>query len=413
MPHSDCIAKLKALLASNAGKRANGEIASNLTTSSYGSVLTKIFKQLHRLGYKLDDPRNLKLKHIEVLCRHWLKTGKKISTIQTELSILRNFCKWIGKSGMIKSLAKIVPDVDPATLKNVKLARESKSWTENGVDVAEKIQEADDLDGRFGLMLRMSLAFGLRRGEALQLQPKAADLGDMLALHKTKNGRPRMIPIDTPEQRTVLEFVQSKMRSKNVFLGWEVTTRGERATLEYSLGRYNRLMARIGVTRDLVGTTGHGLRAQFAENAALIASLIPPTLGGTSGQLEREELNMKRARVSEQLGHSRISITGAYYGSFGREGSLDDAERGKRNIESSLQKLSSSLFVPVPSHRQADCIRLIDELAYVGIDITVRQVHLLWFTHSQRYAQEWIELRGRNIAALEAAALALSKHGDT
>ncbi len=412
MSHSDCVAKLKALLALCAGKRANGEIAANLTTSSYGSVLKKSFKQLHLLGYKLDDPQNLKLKHIEVLCRHWLKTGKKVSTIQTELSILRNFCTWIGKSGMIKSLVEIVPDVDPATLKNVKLAKESKSWTENGIDVAAKIQEADELDWRFGLMLRMSLAFGLRRIEVLQLQPISADLGDMLALHKTKNGRPRMIPIDTPEQRSVLDFVKSKMKSKNALLGWEVTTSGERATLKYSVGRYNRLMARMGVTRDVVGTTGHGLRAQFAENAALIASLIPPTLGGTGGQLEREELNMKRARVSEQLGHSRISITGAYYGSFGREGSADDAERAKRNIESSLQKLSSLLFVPVSSHRQADCIRLIDELAYVGIEITVRQVHLLWCTHSQRHAQEWIELMGRNVAALEAAALALSKQGN-
>lgn len=400
---------LNSILAEHGTKRVNGKVASDSTSSGYTDVLTKCFRQLLELGFKLQDPRNIGEKHIEALCRKWYAAGIAPGTMKSELSRLRIFCGWIGKNGMVRSLEEILPDVDAAKLKVSRVAKRSKSWSENGIDVAAKIAEADELDWRFGLMLRMSLAFGLRRKEVVQLKPWKSDKDDKLAVYEAKNGRPRDVYIDTLEQRVVLDYVKSKIVRKAGYLGWETTERGIPATLEYSVGRYNRSMAKIGITKSEVDVSGHGLRAQFAENAALIAQMIPPTLGGTAGQMDRGDLNVKRAQVSELLGHSRISITAAYYGSFGRETTQDEVNRCKKNIEKALQQCPPENLKRVPVDRLADCTKIITELAALEIVINVREVQMLWEIHSQRHALAWTKPVDGNAEAIEAAALRIFK----
>ena len=72
---------------------------------------------------------------------------------------------------MVKSLPKYLPQVDKNDLKVRKAALTSKSWSENGVDIKEKIYQADAIDWRFGLMIRMMLTFGLRRKEVTHNKP--------------------------------------------------------------------------------------------------------------------------------------------------------------------------------------------------------------------------------------------------
>ncbi len=50
--------------------------------------------------------------------------------------------------------------------------------------------------------------FGLRREEAMKIQPSAADQGDCLYLKTswTKGGRPRTIPITTTIQREIFTY---------------------------------------------------------------------------------------------------------------------------------------------------------------------------------------------------------------
>ena len=57
------------------------------------------------------------------------------------------------------------------------------------------------------MSLRLQQAFGLRREEALKIQPRWADRGDHLQLKAswTKCGRERTVPIRTQEQRALLE----------------------------------------------------------------------------------------------------------------------------------------------------------------------------------------------------------------
>jgi integrase len=404
------IQKLNEILSIHATKRVNGKVASHSTTTSAGQTLRTCFSDLTELGYRLQDPHNLSEKHLTALCVHWRANGRATSTIQERLSRLRVFAGWIEKPGLVKSLATYLPDVPAKELRVRKVADKSKGWTENDIDVAAKIREADMLDRRFGMMLRVALAFGLRRMEVVQLRPWKSDRGDKLAVYHAKNGRPRDVYMDTPEQRTVLDQVKASV-SKSGHLGWAHTTRGEVATLEYSIARYNKCMAKIGITREEAGVTGHGLRAQYAENAALIAQMIPPTLGGTGGQMSRDDLMMKRAQVSELLGHSRVSITGSYYGSFGRNATPDDADRCKANISGGLTKLADQLLVPVPPERMPDCIQLVGELSLLDIEVTAKQAYHLWHLHSLRHGQDWVKPRKGNAEAMEVEAMKINRSG--
>lgn len=400
---SNLITELNKLLAKHSGTRVNGRVASDRTSSSYGEGLRAMFKKLLSLGYKLEKPENLSERHVEALCKEWYRLERSPKTMQVNLSHLRIFAGWVGKENMVKDIHHYLPDVPREKLKVKTVAQRSKSWSENGIDVAVKIAEADALDWRFGLMLRLQLSFGLRRMEVIQAVPWKNDHGDKFAAYATKGGRPRDIHIETPEQRQVLDMVKARLK-KTETLGWPTRPDGSASDLAYSTRKYSRLLPQIGITRSQALVTGHGLRAQFAENAALIASLIPVTLGGTGGQMDKDELNLQRARVSEKLGHSRVSVTPAYYGSFPRDNTPDSPDRTKVAVEAAVARIPADRIKEIPDGRLDDCIHLTAELMTSRAFIEPRATHALWEYHSSRHNSAWLTLGPDNIAALESAA---------
>jgi site-specific recombinase XerC len=394
---------LNKLINTHAGTRVNGKVASDRTTRSYGEGLRSMFKTIQALGFKLEKPENLSEKHIEALCKEWYRLGRTPKTMQVNLSHIRIFAGWIGKGNMVKDIHHYLPNVPRDQLRVSTVAKRSKSWSENGIDVATKIAQADAVDWRFGLMLRLQLSFGLRRMEVIQAIPWKNDHGDKFAAYATKGGRPRDVHIETSDQRQVLDMVKARLK-KGEALGWPTRPDGSSSDLAYSMRKYSRLLPQIGITRKEALVTGHGLRAQFAENAALIASLIPVTLGGTGGQMEKDEINLRRARVSEKLGHSRLSVTPAYYGSFPRDNTPDSPERTKLAVEAAVVKIPVSCIKEIPDERLDDCIRLTSELMSVRAFIEPRATHALWAFHCSRFNTEWMTPGPQNIAALEAAA---------
>lgn len=402
---------LSTILREHAYTRANGKVASERTVSSRTEVLKKCFNDLHDLGYRLQNPRNLNEQHIAALCKHWLAEGKAVTTMQEYISKLRLFGEWIGKPTMVKSLWTYLPDVPRDQLKVIKAARRSKSWTENGIDLAEKIALADAIDRRFGLMVRFQYSFGLRRKEVLSTHPWQADQGDKFVVYpgEAKTGRARDIYIYTPEQRTVFDYVKSKV-GKGEHLGWQTRLDGGEASYEYNVRRYNRAMRKIGITHDISGVTGHGLRAQYAENAALVVGLLSPTLGGSKDQMDREDLNIRRMWVSELLGHSRLNITDPYYGGFGRRGAVEPTDRRRINIERCLSHLTNDVLDPVPDELISDCATILAQLERMGVRMDLRQACFLWKLHSTRHASSWLSTFDGAATAIEAAALRVEKH---
>jgi integrase len=409
---------LDAYLAEHAGTRVNGNKASIETATRHGEALRAAARRLHARGYKLTDLSNVGDRHIKALCEDYVARGLAPKTIAGYLSHLKIFCERNGKKGLVKTVFHYLPDVPKEKVKVSTIAKKSKSWHEAGINVQEKILEAEAIDPRFGVILLMQVAFGLRRKEALQLKPWVVDHDDKVAATKTKNGRPRSIYIDTPEQRWALDRAKAITKGKNDTLGWKERQdnrpfRGKdiaHASYSYSKNHYNYLMRKIGITKQDAACTGHGLRAQYAENSALLRGLIPPTLGGSGGQMDKDDRDVIRLQVSEALGHSRLSVTGAYYGSFGRNNDPDAPSAIKREIEAALDAISPEQLKSVPSERNIDCASLSVELSEIQVFTDLRRIQFLWENHSRRNAVDWVSLgKDSNLAALKAAATSVLK----
>ena len=120
--------------------------------------------------------------------------------------------------------------------------------------------------------------------------------------------------------------------------------------------------------------------------------------------MEKDEMNLQRAKVSEKLGHSRISVTPAYYGSFGRNNTADSPDRTKVAVEGAVRNIPAELIKEIRSDRLDDCARLTLELMAVRAYIEPRATQALWEYISSRHNTEWLSLGENNISSLEAAA---------
>lgn len=302
-----------ALVEKHGGFRINGAIASDRTKKLTHEVLMSCCERLWTLGFQIRDIHDLKLRHVEGLIKDWRANNYAIKTIQNHVSRLRRVAEWIGKPGMIPHglLDQMFPDADAGELRVKTVAENSKSWTENGVNVLEKILQADKIDARFGAMLRLGLAFGLRRKEQLRSKPYAMDGGSVLLINSNmaKSGKDRMIPIEHPFQRVCLEHAKRIVKGGE-HLGWPGRT------YDQNVDHYNYLMRKIGISARESGCVGHGLRAEYAENISLMNGLVPPVLGGRPNQMEKEARLAIQSIVSQNMGHHRPEVTGAYYGSF-------------------------------------------------------------------------------------------------
>lgn len=374
-------------------RRVNGRVASERTQTLTKDVVYAAIRRLHELGYKIQDPKNLGERHIEVLVKHWWYCQhKKIKTIQNDLSRLRVFCGMLGKPGMVGAVEKYLPDVDPSQLKVRSAAQTTKSWSGHGIDLVATFRKVDEHDSQLGLMLRLQLGLGLRREEVLKCNPHVQDYGNYLQVlpGMGKGGRWRNIPIMSSAQRELLDYVKARA-PKNKPLGWEYSHFGKPASLEQNIRRYENLMASLGFTKANAGVTGHGLRAQFAENKALLLGMVPPTMGGNAGQLEGADRNVMKVKVAQALGHNRASITSAYIGSFEPFASNSaGSDRGFVTIQKALRILDAVGLPEVPAEHLDDCLLIQRTMDDIGLTLSGEQAHILWAKHARRHGVEWM-----------------------
>jgi integrase len=396
--------RLTDLLSKHAPTRVNGKVASMETQETTRDILFACFRRLEKLGYMMNNPENMGEKHVRALVRHWyFEENKSNKTMQNQLSRLRVYTGWIGKPGLVRGITYYLPEVPPEKLKVQTATRKSKAWISAGIDVQEKIRQADGLDWRFGCMIRIAIAFGLRREELVHCRPHLADRGSHLHVLNGKGGQPRYVPIDTPERRAALDFVKARLKGDE-YLGWPYTVRGKHATKEYSITRYNKLMAQIEITKKASGVTGHGARAQYVENISLEAGFVPTVLGGTV-HIDEDQLKIKILQISENLGHHRKSVYAAYAGKLSalRSGLLNPEDH-QLLIDSALLVLIDQGLSIIGKERMNDVMAVVANLATVGIQITPACAHALWVAHSRRHAVDWVAPTREILPALLAAA---------
>ena len=297
-------ASLAAVLKAHNNAKVDGSVASHATRDKRADVLYAGFKLLREKGYKLDSVQSFRGKHMEVLAKAWEERGLSPSTLQNNLSTFRIFAGWIGKAGMVERTDRYVA---PGAASRTSINARDKSWTAQNVDVAAKLAEVAAKDARVGLQMALQAIFGLRAREAMQLRPHVADKDHYLALTVgTKGGRDRVVPIDTPEKRELIDRAKTFAASKLA------STSDPNRTLAQAKNHYYHVLRSCGITRAN-GITSHGLRHGYANDRyRQIAGRPSPVRGGTAP--DRDTDQAARLEVAEELGHSRESVTTHYLG---------------------------------------------------------------------------------------------------
>tara|TARA_R110000823_G_scaffold47903_18_gene121974 strand:+ start:5429 stop:6295 length:867 start_codon:yes stop_codon:yes gene_type:complete len=258
--------------------------------------LTAIANQLHDLGFRQLQATSLKQKHIKALADHWLGQNLSPGTIKNRMSCLRWWAEKVNKRAVVASSNDFygIPD-------RQFVAQESKAR-----DLA-KDQLALVKDEHVRMSLRLQQAFGLRREEALKIQPRWADRGDHLHLKAswTKGGRERTVPIRTPEQQALLEEAK-QLAGLGSLIPWG------RSYIE-QLRIYERHTANAGLSKM------HGLRHAYAQQRYLELTGWPSPHGGGPGKKEltpaqQQADQLARLAISRELGHVREQITAVYLG---------------------------------------------------------------------------------------------------
>jgi len=258
--------------------------------------LSAIANQLHELGYRHMQATSLKPKHIQALVDLWMQQNIGVGTIKNRMTCLRWWAEKIKKLNVIARSNDHygIPDRQFVTTDS-----KAKSLEE------EKLDRVKDAHVR--MSLRLQAAFGLRREEALKIQPRRADRGDLLQLEGswTKGGRARSVPIRNDEQRRVLEEAKA-------LAGFGSLIPPHRRYIE-QLRIYERHTANAGLSKM------HGLRHAYAQRRYReLTGWDAPHAGGPAlTELSRGQRNadrLARSAISLEFGHTRTQITSVYCG---------------------------------------------------------------------------------------------------
>ena len=258
--------------------------------------LSAIANQLHDLGFRQLKATSLKQKHVQTLVDLWLKKNLSPGTIKNRMSCLRWWAEKVNKRVVVAGSNDFygIPD------------RQFVSDQSKAKDLA-KDQLSRVKDQHVRMSLRLQQAFGLRREEALKIQPRWADRGKYLHLKAiwTKGGRERTVPIRTTEQRALLE--QAKQLA-----GLGSLIPGGRQYIE-QLRIYERHTANAGLSKM------HGLRHAYAQQRYRdLTGWLSPHAGGPSkgrfSEAQRRRDQQARLTISKELGHVREQITAVYIG---------------------------------------------------------------------------------------------------
>ncbi|HIB1643722.1 TPA: phage integrase N-terminal domain-containing protein [Salmonella enterica subsp. enterica serovar Muenchen] len=273
-----------------------------VTQKNRHNGLQLIASQLETVGFhtRVMSVHDLKGRHVNRLVSLWKQQALSDATMKNRLAMLRWWAEKIGNPGAVKTSEEY------GIGRRQLVTNESKAETLAGKDLSM-------ISPWVALSLRLQEAFGLRREESMKfrvswaLKGQSPDSISAISLKAswTKGGRPRSIPVLTQEQRQLLAEVRQLAGSGSLIPP-------DRSYREH-LRVFERETASVGI-----GHT-HGLRHAYAQRRyEELTGRKPPVLGGRSRRtMRREERRIDdkiRQQISEELGHSRISVTSIYIG---------------------------------------------------------------------------------------------------
>lgn len=270
------------------------------TKSERFKTIRLVDRQLKELGIRNLSVKGLKPKHIEALVGRWQAEKLSPGTIKNRLSHIRWLAERIGKKGIIPN-------------SNDYLNVERRVYVTNENRGKELSQEQIDSipDQHVKMSLKLQQAFGLRREEAMKIQPEKADCGDRLVLDASwcKGGRERTIPILTEPQRALLQEAKLLAAGRSLI--------PKERTYKEQVKRYENTCIKIGLDR------AHGLRHHYAQQRylALTGFECPAVSGVPVSKLSEAGKMVDRAAreaITRELGHGRLQVTAVYLGTAGK-----------------------------------------------------------------------------------------------
>ena len=269
---------------------------------SYGNranrskTLQQIADELYSLGYIHMNAHTLKKKHVVALVRRWEVLGISPRSQANRVAFIRWWAKKVGRGHLLGS-----SNAEIGMMSASRKVTQSKAWTITPQQLAQLPDEY------VRLAIRLQQAFGLRREEALKFRPSYADHIDYIALKGswTKGGRPRDIPLTSPDQRPLLDEIHAKVKD------------GSLIPKENTYTQYHDKLGNSSKRANLKNL--HGLRHAYAQRRYLMLTGWPCPFqnGKTKKQMtsvERDLDQIARLQVSHELGHGRIEITSVYLG---------------------------------------------------------------------------------------------------
>lgn len=302
--------EIEAVLKANQDKAATKKKKVGARTQEIRSTtIFNFFSDLYFLHYEIQSLSALKQKHIVAVFNFLEEQGQSPSTIQNKISVMRVFCEWIGKNGMVRDSREYVRQEN--SVRRTMVVQEDKSWAGKGIEVLEKLEQIRQMDGTVAIWLELCWAFGLRIREAVDMRPAVAHEGEHVWIREgTKGDRPRVIPIENQTQLDVLERAKQAADQKTHYLGMRNSTEKQR------IRRVYYVLEKCGVTLKEDGITAHGVRHQYMhQRFTKMLGIEPPIRGGDISTLDKNEFSIASSKLMESAGHSRESIGAAYYGS--------------------------------------------------------------------------------------------------
>ena len=294
-----------AIVSVGEGRRtgADGRPVSYGTQAAFIKFKRDFDRRLRTEGVHQLKPKNLKPKHIKAVVaqlRAEVEAGtRSIGSAKNWCSHLRAFVRAIDRRYLVPRT-----NAGLGFGNRVYVPSESKALVLTGGHL-ERVTCP-----YVAMSLKLQREFGLRREEAMKIQPEWADRGNQLVLRDSwcKGKRERVLPIRTASQRTVLDEAKA--------LAGATEKRSLIPTEKYvqQVKRFEYQCRKAGINGS------HGLRHEYAQRRYLeLAGFACPLAGGPKRKDMTPEMRRAdheaRLEVSRELGHGRVSIVNSYCGS--------------------------------------------------------------------------------------------------
>ncbi|MBK7238252.1 MAG: integrase domain-containing protein [Sterolibacteriaceae bacterium] len=283
------------------------------------------FKDLRdETKYRNVEPRRLSADQVKAMALVWEARDLSVGTIANYLSYLRTWCQWTNRPPQTVRDAEYYYGEGSPLAHRRQEADEDHSWIAAGIEHAKVLPSIVEICPYVGIQTEFSLKFALRPKEARCTRPHEAVIAISEAIpddipegcaathclrveYGTKGDRPRDVPIVNQEQWDLINRAKAMVAP-----GQHLGRPGY--SLKANTAHYYRVLAKVGITRKLVGTSGHGLRHERAGNEYHASAGVPPPVrGGTAP--DRKTDRKARAAVAKLLGHNRPQISSCYLGS--------------------------------------------------------------------------------------------------